>query len=277
MKKNDVQKQKTEVVYVLLSKKEKTFFITRGTKETLRETYRHHINLRRYYSENFIKSIAPERPCLFVLEEIDPEEKANLMIVWLRILLENGYHSFNSETLIEYSEHLYIDNQIAYDHRKDADLSKLFECNNCLVPTYKKETCIHHPSFCAEEKRPSKATAPRKKDGRSRTVCLRLPQEEADFIRQEARQKNMSVSQYVRHAAKNPVFIKPDYSFIDEHTKQLSLAVSVMKRIAFTIDVTGDYRQSDIDVIVKLMKNAYQGELALIEKMKEKSYNVEAL
>ena len=141
MKKNDVQKQKTEVVYVLLSKKEKTFFITRGTKETLRETYRHHINLRRYYSENFIKSIAPERPRLFVLEEIDPEEKANLMIVWLRILLENGYHSLNSETLIEYSEHLYIDNQMAYEQRKNTDLSQLFACSNCLIPTYKKETC----------------------------------------------------------------------------------------------------------------------------------------
>ena len=104
MQKTGLKNQGRDVIYILLSHQTKGFFIARGNKETLRETYRHHLNLRRKNSRRFIESIVPERPCLFILEEIEPDEKADLLIVWLRILIDNGYKCFHSPTLIEYCE-----------------------------------------------------------------------------------------------------------------------------------------------------------------------------
>lgn len=158
------KRKENQVVYILLNKTKRSFFIAQGTEETLRETYRHHLKSRREYSEKFIADCGDERPCLFILEQIAPDEQANLLLVWLRILQENGYVCFNSPVLIEMAEHLYIDSTIAYNKRKDTKLSELLSCSGCLVPAYNKQTCPRHPTFFAE---PSKPSAPRKqaKDG----------------------------------------------------------------------------------------------------------------
>lgn len=66
MKNYNSKTHKPEVVYVLVSLSRKTFLIAQGAKESLRETYRHHLRLRRDFSKNFIQSIIPERPCLFI-------------------------------------------------------------------------------------------------------------------------------------------------------------------------------------------------------------------
>jgi len=113
------ENQKTDVIYILLSQSKKLFMILRGCKDSIRETYRHHLKGRRLTTESFIKSISPERPCLFILEEIDSEEEANLLIVWLKILLDQGYVSCNHPDIIEQTEHLYIDNLRAYNKRND--------------------------------------------------------------------------------------------------------------------------------------------------------------
>ena len=158
------KRKENQVVYILLNKAKKSFFIAQGTEETLRETYRHHLKMRREYSEKFIADCGAERPCLFILERIAPDEQANLLLVWLRILCENGYACANSPVLIEMSEHLYIDNKNAYNARKSTDLSELLRCAGCLVPTYNKQTCPRHPAYYEEANKPS---APRKpaKDG----------------------------------------------------------------------------------------------------------------
>ncbi len=120
MRKKNFTPQGNEVIYILVSKNRYSFFIAKGAEETLRETYRHHLKLRRAGSVNFINGLFPERPCLFVLEKIDPEERSNLLLVWLRILREKRLVSFNHPELIEQSEHLYYDNIRAYEKRKQA-------------------------------------------------------------------------------------------------------------------------------------------------------------
>lgn len=138
--------KENQVVYILLHKKTKRFFIAAGTEETLRETYRHHVNLRRDRSRQFVLDCAPERPCLFILERIDPETGINYMVVWLRILRENGYEPYIPEYFIDMSDHLYIDNQLAYNQRKDTDLEQKFSCESCLVPSYRDQPCTLPPS-----------------------------------------------------------------------------------------------------------------------------------
>ena len=43
MKAKQIDAKGTDVIYILLSKKKRCFFIARGSEETLRETYRHHL------------------------------------------------------------------------------------------------------------------------------------------------------------------------------------------------------------------------------------------
>ena len=272
MQRKKEENLKCEVVYVLLSKQTNSFFISRGTEETLRETYRHHIKLRRYYSEEFIKSIAPERPCLFVLERIDPDNSADILIVWLRILRENGFVSFNHKTLIEYSENLYYDNEVAYRQRKDTDLSQIFDCKNCLVPTYNKVTCEGHPSYIPginEKKAPS---APKKSGKRDVMIRWRVSDDEHETIRARAREENMSVAACVREAALkcNVQCQRQEYENVKEHTKQLAKIRKEINRIVFTIDVQKNYHQKDIDAVVNLMQEAYKSEVELLQKMRKK-------
>lgn len=74
MQKRYLKNKDNNAIYILLSHQTKGF-LARGNKATLRETYRHYLNLRHKYSKPFIESISPERPCLFILEEVDPHEK----------------------------------------------------------------------------------------------------------------------------------------------------------------------------------------------------------
>lgn len=262
--------QKPEVVYALVSKKKKSFFIARGTRETLRETYRHNIKGRRDYTQHFIESISPERPCLFILEDIDPEDEANLLLVWLRILRENGYVSYNSQTLIEYSEELYYDNEVAYQKRKNTDLSRIFDCRNCLVPTYKKETCPHHFTYDPNQVTRKVSSAPKKSGTRSECIRFRVSEEECQTIRQKAAQENLSVAEYGRKVAMNPQIIQLDYSGIAEHTKHLKAINDSLDRIVFTIDAQKNYHKKDIDTVVNLMQEVYKSEVELLQKMRKK-------
>lgn len=270
MRKKNSNLHGSEVIYILVSKTKHSFFIAQGTEKTLRETYRHHIKLHRVGSENFINSLSPERPCLFILERVDSEDECNLLLVWLRILRENGFESFNHPELIEQSEHLYYDNREAYKKRKHTDLSEILSCKNCLVPTYKKETCARYlPSS------ESNATPIISRDERNRTkeIRIRVTEEEYTAICKQAKIQKMQIGPYIRTVAKNPIILKFDYSIISEHAKELAEIRTSINRLIYTIDAANYYLPKEIATIVSLMDAAFKSEnqlLATMRKIREK-------
>ena len=143
MKKTKIKQEQERVIYLLLSTEKKKFLIGHCLKESLRETYRHNLKERRETSKTFIEEIHPERPCLFILETISCKESqaTNLLIVWIKILLEKGYESYNRTSLLEMSDHLYFDNKVLYENRKHTEIEKLLSCSNCVIPIYKNKTC----------------------------------------------------------------------------------------------------------------------------------------
>lgn len=189
-----IQKE-NQVIYALVNKQKKTFFITHGTEKTLRETYRHHIKMRRNLSAKFISNCGSIRPCLFVLERINPEEKINLMLIWLRILRENGFESSNHPNLIEMSENLYFDNKIAYEKRKDIDLTSIFSCEKCLVPFLKKTPCANNPAL-EKQNKPIAATSHPVDDSRTQ-INLRLSTKEHEHIRKMAKEHSIPMNHYI--------------------------------------------------------------------------------
>lgn len=254
MKRHNSKTHNQEVVYVLVSLSRKTFLIAQGAKESLRETYRHHLKLRRDFSKNLIESIAPERPCLFILEEIDPENPADLLIVWLRILREKGFTSFNSPTLIEYSEHLHIDNMMAYKQRKDTDLSEILCCNSCLIPTFKRKTCASYPQENSANNHDSERLAI-SKQSRKRTKEIRIcvTEEEYETIRKCAQEANIQLSPYIRTVAMNPIIRNYDFGAVQNHTQAIGEIRNCINRVIYTIAATNNYLPKEIEYIVSLM------------------------
>lgn len=269
MKNYNTKLQKQEVVYVLISLSRRTFLIAHSAKESLRETYRHHLKLRRNFSKNFIESIAPERPCLFILEEIDPESPADLLIVWLRILREKGYTSFNSPTLIEHSEHLYIDNMVAYKQRKDTDLSKILCCNSCLIPTFKRKTCASYPQENSANNNESERLAI-SKQSRKRTKEIRIcvTEEEYETICKCAKEANIRVSPYIRTVAMNPIIRNYDFSAVRNHTQAIGEIRNCINRVSYTIAATNYYLPKEIEYIVSLMEEIFKSENLLLKEIR---------
>lgn len=259
--------QKQEVVYVLISLSRRTFLIAHGTKESLCETYRHHLKLRRDFSKNFIESIAPERPCLFILEEIDPKNPANLLIVWLRILREKGFASFNSSTLIEYSEYLYIDNMMAYEQRKDTDLSEILCCNSCLIPTFKRKTCASYPHENSANNNESERLAI-SKESRKRTKEIRIcvTEEEYETIRKCAEEANIQLSPYIRTVAMNSIIRNYDFRAVLNHTQAIGEIRNYINRLIYTIDARNNYLPKEIETLVNLMSEIFKSENCLLKE-----------
>lgn len=139
----DYRKKLDRVIYAFISKDKNIFYINLCNKDSERETYRHNIKGRRYYSKNFIDDMQGVRPCMFILDEIRGTERAALRykIVWTKIFMQNGYKSYNNEKINKYAQKLDSKNQQLYDERKDVDLNELLSCTNCFVPTYKDIKC----------------------------------------------------------------------------------------------------------------------------------------
>jgi len=264
------ENQKTDVIYILLSQSKKLFMILRGCKDSIRETYRHHLKGRRLTTESFIKSISPERPCLFILEEIDSEEEANLLIVWLKILLDQGYVSCNHPDIIEQTEHLYIDNLRAYNKRKATDLSTLLACKRCPIPIYKRRLCSHYPF--SEEDAVHRETALQLhnyKNKKSHEVRFCVSDEEKKKIEANAAKMKMQVSAYVRMVAQNPVVRSYDYSIICAHTREIGEIRTCINRLIYTIELTNNYLPREIETILDLMKKIFEGENRLLKAIRK--------
>ena len=146
-RKSNKQKKEERVIYLLLSPNRKIFYINHCLKNSLKETYRHNLKLRREMTKEFIKELQPERPCLFVLENVfcTNQEAINLIVPWVKIFLENGYKSYNHPTLLEMAEHLYFDNKFRYAERNNLELQKITMYENCQMPIYNRQACNYYP------------------------------------------------------------------------------------------------------------------------------------
>lgn len=142
-KNNFYTQKKDRIIYILLSPREKIFHINHCTKTSLEQTYREIFNEKRYATNKFIKKIKPDYACLFMIEETNSSisDTYKIILVWIKILIENGYESYNYQKTIEASKTLSPANKILYDARKNISLEQMFSCKNCVVPFYKNKKC----------------------------------------------------------------------------------------------------------------------------------------
>ncbi len=147
MKKRKIDEQKDRVIFLLCSPDRKYFYMNHCSRNTVKEVYRHNIKGRIESSEHFINTIKPNRPCLFVLEELPNStlnETYNRLLVWQKILLDNDYTSCNHEPLIKAAQQVAPRNIPLYEERKSANLTLITSCERCLAATHNKQICPYY-------------------------------------------------------------------------------------------------------------------------------------
>lgn len=153
--KNEFYTQKeNRIIYVLLSPTEKFFYINHCLKSSIKETYRHNFKGRRTSSKYFIEKISPQRPCIFILENIytTKSDAYNHLLIWIKVFIENGYKSFNNQKSIARAERLNFYNSTLYEKKRNENLEEFLSCKNCYLPTYKNIVCKKYTNEMNGEK-----------------------------------------------------------------------------------------------------------------------------
>lgn len=137
-------------IFVFLYQSDKSFFIWRCAKESLYETYRHHIKGRRTISQEFIEHIPNCRPCVFIVEEVHRityRKAYRRMIAWAKVLIDKGYRCYNPGGFLDATDDLYIDTEIIYDEIKNIAIEDALTCEKCLFPTYSNIPCKQNKTY----------------------------------------------------------------------------------------------------------------------------------
>lgn len=260
---NKDEQSRERTIYILLSPKDKKFFVGQCLEDSLRETYRKNLLGERKSTSKLIEEIQPERPCVFVLESFvgTASDAMNLVIVWTKIFIENNYESYNHPNLIEMTERLYIDTQTLYNARKNTIIREIISCKNCAIPKFNHQVCKHYQlEPIAHEPRKTK---------RVKEIRIMVSEEEYKDISTQAEKLNMQVSPYIRTIAKNPQIVQIDYSAISTHTKEMAEIRNSINRLVFTIEASNNYLPREIESIVNLMDELFQSENKLLKAIRE--------
>ena len=144
-KSSQYTKKENRIIYILLNPLSKEFYIGHCKKTLLKDIFKHHYYGRRYQTKNSFSKLNKQRlhPCLFILEELysTKVEAFNYVICWTKIFYETGYTSLNQGNVLEYIKELYEQNILIYNKRKQTEVDKICNCNNCIVANYGRKKC----------------------------------------------------------------------------------------------------------------------------------------
>ena len=264
------ESRENRAIYLLLSYDRKCFYINHGLQSTLINTYRKIVRGERESSRAFIESLSPERPCFFLLNNLNDstEHEAYMhMIVWLKVLLEKGYTSYNSDEIIRFTNPLWDECSPLYECKKQVDLDFLTSCDNCLLPKYKGRLCPKYP-FSECDKLPE---PPPKRD---RIIHLRMTDDEYETIKAKAKEAHMHVTPYLRRVAINPSITVFDYSIIERNPREIASVRATLNRYVFTIELTNNYLPKEAESMVHLMERIFEVQNTLLEKLRNQRITI---
>lgn len=110
------------------------------------------------------------------------------------------------------------------------------------------------------------------KKNKSTQLLIRLPEDELEQIRINAKVCDKTVSAYIRELALNMCLIENDYSCIERHTAQISAYRNAINQLIFTIKKTGNYTPVDLEYILNKTNEILKSEnkfLDMYEKLVE--------
>ena len=252
-------------IYALLDPGSNVFYCAHARGDALYNVYRQH--LCGYYpkTQDWIDTMKKDEmhPCLIVLEEVSctQVEAYNYVIVWSKILCDAGYVCLHEGNVMEYMGDLTLHNQELYDERKDTDVFALVSCNNCKLQTYKGVDCACCTAASVHDWD--------RYEARSKTLCIRVSDDEDRQIRHNAKLCGKTVSAYIRDIASNMVILQMDHKDNNRRTEAICGHYDSIRRLIYNIMREDHYTPADIDYIVRQTQELMRIEEEILTTQRE--------
>lgn len=272
---------KKHTVFVLTHPFTKEFYVGYTLSHNMRSTYKDHYIEAKYKTANMVACLKRDgfKPCCFALETLDctKVEAYNRVVVWTKILMENGYEKLDKGDTISYANDLLDKNIPLYEERKNVSLEEHFNCQNCLFPDYGRQMCRYKgiPMIVAQkEKEDKKLQNP---DNKTEMISLRFRSDELEQVRKNAASVCMTVSAYIRATASELLVYRYHNKDIIEHTHQITAMRNAINQLIYSIRRTGEYIPSDLEYIIKQMDELTKSEEKLRQYLFDEQDNNERI
>lgn len=273
--KSQYKEAKHRIIFLLRSPKTKEFFVGHCLPNSLLPIFRQHWSGDRLYTDKCFLSLKKEglHPCLTVLEEVyaTPVEAYRYVIAWTKIFVDAGYISLNTGNISCYIEDLQEDALRFFEDRRDKNLEEICDCKSCLVTNYNRKAC----PFCTCAT-PIKREYPKSidtgKTQKTKSLHIRLSEDDWDAIEKNAKVCGKTMSAYVRNVALEMCLLHIEHEYITEHTHEISSYKNAVSVLVYTIMKTQNYVPKDLeyilektDMILKLEKQFFAKHIAFGE------------
>lgn len=263
--KSQYKEKDYRVVYLLRSPLSREFYIGQCAPDSLMPIFRQHCTGEREYTDKSCLALREKglHPCLTVLEEVfDTRVGAYAHIVaWTKLFVDAGYTSLNTGNVLSYIEDMSEDAARVYDLNRFTNLKKICDCSACVVANYARQQC---PKYDSEST--VMCTRPKGKPPKGAQLLVRLPEEELDQIKRNAKACGKTVSAYVRETALDMCVLRFDYAYVTAHTNEISALRNAITSLIFTIKKRGEYVPVDIEYILERMDEISKLEKEFIKK-----------
>ena len=256
-KKSQYTEIKNRTIFVLMSPITKEFYVGYTLRHNMRSTYKDHYIEAKYKTADMVSCLKHDgfKPCCLALESLDctKVEAYNRVVVWTKILMENGYENLDKGDTVRYANDLLDKNIPLYEERKNVSLEEYFDCQNCLFPDYGRQMCRYKgvPMILAQkEKEDKKLQNP---DNKTEMISLRFRSDELEQVRKNARSLEMTTSAYVRCIARDLLVYRYQHQVVSDHTHQLTATRNAINQLVYSIRKTGEYVPADLEYILDKM------------------------
>lgn len=253
-------------IYIIKSPLNEDCFVAHCRKDLLMSVYRHHKYCERNATTLICEGLNEQElhPCLFIIETVQctKVEAYKHVIVWAKIIANAGYNVINFGDTKAFGEELLDENKLRYNDRKETDVTKLLQCSNCMVTTYKRKKCILMKE-CSYSSKPTD-TAPEKRL-RENEIRMRVSEEEYNLIKRNAAACDKTTVAYLRELGLNMCIVPMDLNIITEHTAVITSYRNAVNQLIFTIKKTGNYTPLDLEYILDKTRDILNSEKKLLE------------
>ena len=147
-KKSQYKQIEDRVIYSLHSPVGNDCYIGHCRKDLLKDVYKDHCRGERYKTAAMTADLKARglRPCLHILYEVSctKVEAYRHVIVWSKILRDNGYRNLDQGNVSCYVDDMLPDTLSVYNRHRNATLDDLLRCDNCIVKMYARKLCTNN-------------------------------------------------------------------------------------------------------------------------------------
>lgn len=254
-KNSQYTEKKNYTIYVILHPHSKEFFVHFSATTALRNAMKQHYTLKNIYTKDMFEmhkeTIYP--PEMYALEETEMTRADCFVkkIIWIRYFMEHKYIPLNHVDDVTSSMNLFEENIPEYEDIKEIELEEVLGKSNRRFPHYGRERMEKDPEL---------------KTGERKQMKFFCSEEEYEIIKQNAKNRNQTLSAFIRDVSINTISIQNNYDAIQQHINEINQIKSELNAIITMLVNTNQAFPIDIEKMISLLQEINQSEKTMLQK-----------